>query len=166
MIELFPFQRDADEARLVLQPNLSLTLRQLVAVFAVLAATTVAVAGIAWLQGNPFALPFAALYLSMLAGCLVRVRRQGRRAEVIALFPGRLSVRRLPELDEVFAEHPCRVRVVEASGHVWLASHGRRVEVGDFLGEDERRRLVPMLQALLQAAPASGDRGDNRCVSN
>jgi uncharacterized membrane protein len=152
MIEHFPPQRDADEARLVLQPNLSLTLRQTLAMFAVLAVVTLAVAGIAWQQGNVFALPFATLYLSMFGGCLALVWRQGRRAEVIALVPGRVSVRRLPELNEVFAGDPHWVQVVEAEGHVWLSSRQRRVEVGGFLGEDERRRLAGQLRTMLGAS--------------
>jgi uncharacterized membrane protein len=160
MIEHFPSQRDIDEARLVVQPNLSLTLRQLATVFAVLAVVTIAVAGIAWLQGNFFALPFAALYLSMLAVCLALVRRQGRRAEVVAIVAGRLSVRRLPELVEVFADDPQWVRVVEAEGHVWLSGRQRRVEVGGFLGEDERRQLAGVLRRMLNMAPGPGTDGE------
>lgn len=156
MIEQFAPERAEDEARLVLRPNLSLTLRQLLAFFAALAAITVAVAGIAWLQGNAFALPFAVLYLSMLAASLVLVWRGGRRAEVIAVLPGRCSVRRLPELVEVFSGDPQRVRVVERNGHVWLTSGPRQVVVGDFLGAGERGQLAQDLRRLLgEAAPVA-----------
>jgi uncharacterized membrane protein len=162
MIEHFAPQREADEARLVIQPNLSLTLRQLLAVFALLAIVTTAIAGVAGLQGNFFALPFAALYLSMLGGCFALVWRRGRRAEVIAMVPGRVSVRHLPELFEVFADDPYWVRVVEAEGHVWLANRRRQVEVGELVGESERQQLAQLLRQMLQAAPPEGIDGDSR----
>jgi uncharacterized membrane protein len=158
MIEHFAPERAEDEARLLVRPNLSLSLRQLVALFAALTVVSMAVAGIAWLQGNAFALPFATLYLSMLAICLVLVWRRGRHAEVIAVLPGRISVRRLPELVEVFSDHPCRARVVEDDGHVWLRSRRQRVAVGECLGAMERRLLAQQVRRLLgEAAGGAND---------
>jgi uncharacterized membrane protein len=160
MIEHFAPERTADEARLVIRPNLSLSLRQLIAVFAVLALTTFSVAGLSWLQGNAFAPLFAVLYLSLLASCLVLVRRRGRRAEVIAVQSDRVSVRQLPEWTETFADHPGWVRVVEDEGQVWLASGRRRIEVGSCLGAGERRQMARMLRDMLGGSPPhmDGDR--------
>jgi len=156
MIEHYAPQGEANEARLLLRPNLSLSLGQLSAFFATLAATTVAVAGLAWWQGNAFAPVFAALYLSMLAICLGVVWRRGRRAEVIALAADRLTVRRLPELVEVFADHAYWVRVVETGDQVTLVGHGLRVVVGSFLGEQEKRQLAQALRQLLCGAAQPG----------
>jgi uncharacterized membrane protein len=155
MIEHFAPERDADEARLVIRPNLSLSLRQLVAVYAVLAVTTLLVAGLSWLQGNAFALLFAVFYLSLLAVCLALVWRRGRHAEVIAMAAGKVVVRQLPEWVETFADHLAWVRVVERGGHVWLASGPRRIEIGGCLGAEERQQMARLVRDMLGAAAAS-----------
>ena len=144
----------------MVRPNLSLSLRQLLAFFALLAATTFLVAGLSWLQGNAFALLFAVLYLSLLGVCLGLVWRRGRRAEVIAVAAGKVTVRQLPEWTELFSDHPNWVRVVECEGQVWLASSGRRIEVGRCLGADERRQMARMLRDML--VPSSPEMGGSR----
>ncbi len=162
MIEHYAPAGEANEARLLIRPNLSLTLRQLSAVFAGLATVTAAIAGLAWSQGNVFAPWFALLHLSLLASGFVLVWRRGRRAEVIAVSPDRVSVHRFPEFVEVFSDHPYWVRLVESEGQVVLTGRRARVGVGSFLGEAERRQLAQDLRRLLDGgAPEGGSRKSN-----
>jgi uncharacterized membrane protein len=142
----------------LLRPNRSITGAGLAAFFALLATTSATVAAFSASQGNVFAPPFAVLEL-VLVGLVLRYvwRLQAREEEHIALTREALTVARQPRGDEV-RFHPYWVRLSsapsdargEARGLV-LSSHGRSVEVGAFLGEDERERLRRELAAALTA---------------
>lgn len=141
-----------------LRPERSITAAGLAVFFLVLAATSVVVAGFSAWQGNLFAPAFAALELVLVWVVLRFVwRRQGEQQERIALTREALTVARQPSGDEV-RFHPYWVRVQRAPAGdrtgrrpLLLTSHGRTVEVGAFLGDEERSRLERLLAGALDA---------------
>ena len=157
MIENFAPASPAGEARIVIRPNRSLTVPQLVGVSSGFAAVLALVSAMSWLQGNTFAPLFALIELLVFAGCLALVWRRGAKAEVIAVDASHIRVRRLPELADLFDAHPAWVRLDTSSGRVVLYSGARRVEVGEWLGLAERqslaRRLADLLRGAQSAAP-------------
>ena len=87
-----------------------------------------------------------------MAAALRWLWRSGDRDESIAIGPELVEVSRSAQA--VFRAHPYWVRLgIEEEGErISLASSGRRVEVGNFLGPAERRELARQLQVLLAAA--------------
>jgi uncharacterized membrane protein len=112
------------------------------------------VALLGWLAGNAYAPAFALLHTAMVAAALRWLWRSGERGEDITIGPDVVEVSRDPGAGTVFRAHPVWVRLrIEAGGErISLASSGRQVEVGSFLGPAERRQLADKLQDLLAAA--------------
>ena len=162
MIQTRPQQAaTGPEDVLVLRPNRSLTGTQLVMVVGLLGASASITALFAWSQGNAFAPAFALLDIALVAVAFRLVWRAGERVEEIAVGEHGVWVRRSPFPAPLFQAHPYWVRLRVAGGEgstrVVLASQGREVEVGSFLGDGERRELARRLQDLL--ARASGRAG-------
>ena len=149
-----------------LRPERSITAAGLAVFFLVLVATSVVVAGFSAWQGNLFAPAFAAVELVLVWVVLRFVwRRQGEHHERIALTRDALTVARQPAGDEV-RFHPYWVRVQRAPAGdrtgrraLLLSSHGRTVEVGAFLGDDERGQLERLLAGALDALRDGRDSG-------
>ena len=152
MIENFAAAGPSGEARIVIRPNRSLSLRQLVGVAVGYAAVVSVISVFSWLQGNAFAPLFALISATVFAGCLAVVWRRGSRAEIIAVEGGHVRVRRLPELVDMFDAHPAWVSLDTRSGRVMMCSAGRRIEVGSWLGEGERQVLARKLDEILGLA--------------
>lgn len=135
-----------------LRPNRSLTPLGMVGFLAILGVTMLAVAGISALQGNVYAPGFALLYLAVVCACFVGVRRRLRREERIALAPDAVTVRRRDGRGEqTFRFHPYWVRLEQGAEGLALSSHGKRVAIGGFLGDEERAELAQRLAAALAA---------------
>ncbi|KAF1720477.1 DUF2244 domain-containing protein [Pseudoxanthomonas wuyuanensis] len=154
MIEVVPSLSGGVGARLRLRPPRAMTARQFVALFAALAGAMWLVALMGWLAGNAYAPAFALLHSAMVAAALRWLWRSGERGEDITIGPDAVEVSRTTQAGAVFRAHPYWVRLrIEASGErISLASSGRQVEVGNFLGPAERRELADKLQDLLAAA--------------
>lgn len=154
MIEVVPSLSGGVGAQLRLRPPRAMTARQFVALFAALAGAMWLVALMGWLAGNAYAPAFALLHSAMVAAALRWLWRSGERGEDITIGPEAVEVSRTSQAEAVFRAHPYWVRLrIEASGErISLASSGRQVEVGNFLGPAERRELADKLQDLLAAA--------------
>ncbi len=153
MIEVVPSSWDGHGAQLRLRPPRALTRRQFVQLFAVLAGAMWVVAMLGWWGGNAFAPAFALLHSAIVAAALRALWRSGERREDITIGPDAVVVDR-SRAGAVFRAHPYWVRLcIERDGErISLASSGRQVRVGDFLGPAERRELAERLQDLLAAA--------------
>jgi uncharacterized membrane protein len=155
-----------------LRPDRSITAAGLAVFFLVLASASVVVAGFSAWQGNLFAPAFAALELTLVWLVLRHVwRRQDRLQERIALTREALTVARQPPGDEV-SFHPYWVRIERDPGggatarrRLLLTSHGRSVEVGAFLGDDERGQLERLLAGALGALRDGTGSGTERKAS-
>jgi uncharacterized membrane protein len=153
MIEMVPSSWDGHGAQLRLRPPRALTCRQFVMLFAALSGAMWIVAMLGWWGGNAFAPAFALLHSAILATALRALWRSGERGEEIRVGSDAVEVVTSGG-GMVFRAHPYWVRLdIERGGErISLASSGRRVRVGDFLGPAERRELADTLQDLLAAA--------------
>ena len=153
MIEMVPSSWDGHGARLRLRPPRALTRRQFVMLFVVLSGAMWIVAMLGWWGGNAFAPAFAFLHSAIVATALRALWRSGDRREDISIGPDAVEVTTSVS-GAVFRAHPYWVRLcIERDGErISLASSGRQVQVGNFLGPAERRELADRLQDLLAAA--------------
>ncbi|WP_132142836.1 DUF2244 domain-containing protein [Luteibacter rhizovicinus] len=135
-----------------LRPNRALSrrgLRRLIGGLAALALTT------AWLgawQGNVFAPVFALVECFVLAFALGAAWRAGSRGERIVIGPDTLEVRTMPgHRSRRFQSYWVRVLLAPGNGRhrLLLRSHGDELEIGAFLGEEERVELSTKLMVLL-----------------
>jgi uncharacterized membrane protein len=121
----------------------------------------------AW-QGNVLAPVFAILELGVVAYCLRRVWRASGVSQIITLTPSRMQIAGAGGAEPAhFHPYWVRVRLVPARRRGWpsrllLGSHGRDVEVGAFLNEQERRLLAQRLTELLQSIR---DRGGHHATA-
>jgi uncharacterized membrane protein len=118
----------------------------------------------AW-QGNVLAPVFAVLELGVVAYCLQRVWRASGVGQIITLTPSRLEIDAAGAGVTQFHPYWVRVRLVPGRRRGWpnrllLGSHGREVEVGEFLNEAERRilaqRITDLLRPLQERSGSSG----------
>jgi len=108
----------------------------------------------AW-QGNVLAPVFAVLELGVVAYCLHRVWRASGSGQIITLTPSQLQVSGAGAGPVQFHPYWVRVRLAPGRRSGWpsrllLGSHGREVEIGEFLNDVERRLLAQQLTQLLR----------------
>lgn len=155
--------------RFVIRPNASMTWREAGVVYAAFAVVTLTIAaGFAW-AGLVWILPFSGLELLALGWVFYICLRRGERQEVITIDDNTVRVERgLRRCEESHEFQRGWIRVtLEAGAHHWyparllMGSHGRRVEVGEFLTEDEREGLATELKRVLTSAVPTtpGDAG-------
>lgn len=141
----------------VLRPNRSLSWRQNLAVYAGLCAVTLAATVPLVAVGCWLVLPFAGLELLVVGIGLYRVICRCHECEVICVAADSIRIergRRGPRERWVLARTWAQV-VLKACPRQWYPSrlliraHGRTVEVGRFLVEEEREKLARDLRRCL-----------------
>jgi uncharacterized membrane protein len=138
-----------------LKPNRALDqrgLRRLVMGISGLALATAAFG--AW-QGNVFAPLFALVEAFVVGFALGAAWRAGDRGERIAIGPDTLEVRHLPgRRVSRFQTYWVRIRLAPGDGRqrLLITSHGNQLEIGAFLGEEERADVTRKLMVLLSEA--------------
>lgn len=160
MIVLEPATAGLDAARMWIRPNRSLSGRGL---RAWMGALVVLVWGTAlWMaqQGNVFAPLFALVESVVLVAALSVAWRSGERSERITVDAQSLQLEWLPGRGRAqFQTYWVRVQLRPGRGRrrLLLASHGREVEIGAFLADEERDELSRKLKVLLARlkAPAN-----------
>jgi len=167
MIRTAPGKASGDVVSLVLLPHRSLTR---VGLAAFLIGQSIVAGGYALLaawRGNIFAPLFAVLELGFVGCCMARVWKVSAAGQIITLTPTQLDVAATsgPQTAQ-FHPYWAHVRLETGRWRGWpsrllVGSHGREVEIGAFLNEDERQALAQRLTELLQAANASGGRKEN-----
>jgi uncharacterized membrane protein len=163
MIEQAPALTPGDAVSMVVLPHRSLSRAGLWLFLTAQGAAALGFALAAAWRGNVFAPAFAVLEVGFVAWCLVRVWRASAAGEVIVLSPTRLEIARMGETGPAARFHPYWARLALLPGR-WrgapsrlvVRSHGREVEVGAFLNDEERRDLAGRLSDLLAQA-GSGD---------
>jgi uncharacterized membrane protein len=147
----------------VLRPRRSLGPRGVVALMVALGAISFVTGAVFWLAGAWPVMGFMGLDVALVYVAFQLNYRDARAAEEITLANGLLTVRRVRadgqssaiELNPYWA----RLEVVRRPGigvtAVHLTSHGRRFDIGAFLGPDEREKLATELGAALAAARAA-----------
>lgn len=138
------------------RPNRSLSRRGMVTLWGVLAGSSMLVALVSGMVGNAYAALFALAESGALALALATVWKAGARAERIRCGEDALEVHAFPSGQQRACFQPYWVRLGwrPGNGHrrLVLASHGREIEIGAFLGDEEREQLQQRLELLLARA--------------
>jgi uncharacterized membrane protein len=152
MIVLRPAAAGLPCVTMWLRPNRALSRRGLRRLIVVLAALALTTAGLGAWQGNVFAPLFALIESCAMALALRQAWRAGDRSERITLDASSLEVRSLPGRRRAcFQPYWVRVWLAPGNGHdrLLLGSHGRELEIGAFLADEERAELSRKLKVLL-----------------
>lgn len=147
---MIDIQHDAQQLRFVLRPNQSISWRGLRLFFAALCVVSLSIALALTLLGFWPVLPFAGLEMLAVGAGLYAVARRGQVREVIYIDPQSVRIERgreAPDQQWQLARTWAKV-VLERCPKQWypsrllIRSHGRSIEIGSFLNEDERQRLA------------------------
>ena len=148
----------------VIQPNRSMSWRHLLVAYLGICMVLLAV-GIGFLAaGLPLVLPFSGLEMLLLGVGFYLSAWRGGVQEVVIIGAGTVVVeagRKRPETRERFQRQWARV-VLERRRGGWypsrllIRSHGRQVEIGKFLNEQERRGLALELRNAMQTPAQPG----------
>ena len=156
MIEQTPALTPGEAVSLLIAPHRSLSRVGLWLFLAAQSIATGAFALIAAWQGNVLAPAFAAIELVLVAFCLNRVWRMSAAGEIIVISPERVEIARMGDAGPAARFHPYWARLCLQPGRwrgapsrLTLRSHGREVEIGAFLTDDERGDVARRLTALL-----------------
>ena len=165
MTQLAPSPASGEAVSVAVLPHRSLTRRGLIAFVVAQGLAAGGFAALAAWRGNVFAPGFALIELAIVAICLARVWKASGTSQIVTITPSRVDVAMLPGADPAHF-HPYWVRVRMEAGRwpgwpsrLLLGSHGREVEIGAFLNDDERRDLAQRLTELLRTMQ---DRGGQR----
>jgi uncharacterized membrane protein len=163
MIEQTPAVTPGEAVSMVILPHRSLTRTGLWWFLTVQSAAAGGFALLAAYAGNVFAPLFATVELVVVAWCLFRVWRwSGRTGEVITLWPDRLEIACIGAKTPPARFHPYWARLSLQPGNwrgaprrLLVRSHGREIEIGAFLNDEERSALADRLSGLLAQARAA-----------
>jgi uncharacterized membrane protein len=148
----------ADERRIELAPNCSLTNRQAVHFFTLTCAMAFGFALVLALKGFWPVLPFAGLEMAVLGFALKASLARGRTRQIISVSEDEVRIEtrgiRGCRSEVVFPRHWAQVKlradfVRSHPSHLTIESMGRACEVGQFLTEEDRRFLAKRLSALI-----------------
>ncbi len=150
-----------------MRPNRSLSWRQSMIFLALIAVPLVLISGVLAVQGFWLVMPFAGIELAVLYICIYLVSHACRRCEVVSVGEsmvtvekgrdrGRGSASGGPQQRIEFARGWVRVELSKTVGRwhprrLWIGTSGRRVEIGEFLVDDEKAALAAKLRRWLAA---------------
>jgi uncharacterized membrane protein len=123
-----------------------------IAAFAVLAAV----------GGNVFAPGFAILAMWFVAFCFLRIWRTSGAGQIVTITPSTLEIASTKGTQTVrFHPYWTKVRLEQGRHRGWperllIGSHGREIEIGAFLNDDERHELARKITDLVRDAQRRG----------
>jgi uncharacterized membrane protein len=141
-------------AAIVTKPNRSASLAMLVGAVVLQACSCAAVAMYAYSLGNTLAPLFAIIVVASVVFAFVRVWRALDASDEICFDDDKVVVVRRRHLGvERFEFHPYWATLREVKDgadvkHLLIGSHGRAVEVGGFLSDEQRAQLAMQLRKL------------------
>ncbi|MHB1951769.1 MAG: DUF2244 domain-containing protein [Acidiferrobacteraceae bacterium] len=144
--------------RRLIRPNRSLSRRLLATVMAVYVVTELII-GIAFMErGAWLILPFAGLEIAVIAVVLYLVSRHSRDYELVVMDDRHLKVlqrvgttRRRHEFQRYWVKVLLRLdQTGWYPSRLLLGSHGRFVEVGKWMGEEQRQSFARELQRIIR----------------
>ena len=158
---------DAPGFQIIIRPNRSMTWREARYVWAGLGAVTLTFGAAFCWAGLTLVLPFSGAEILALGAAFYCCLRQGSITEIVVIDDRHITVeqgRTRPNCSTRFTRGWARVRLVTARGwypsRLLLCSHGRELEIGSFLPEEERVGLAQRLRELIGQPPRSGGRED------
>ena len=153
--------------RVIIRPNRSLSWRQSMMFLGAIAVPLLLVSVALASRGYWLVLPFAGVEIAALFACLYVVAHAACRCEVISIDESVVTVDKgrdrglgleptSPRQRIRFARGWVRVELSKQSSRryprrLWIGASGRRVEIGEFLIEEEKTELAAELHRLLSA---------------
>lgn len=136
--------------RFLIRPNCSLRWSDVVRFYLGMVAVSFGIAIACALQGAWLVLPFAGLEMLALGAALYVVARRAQRWQVVSVHGDCVEITQFGSTQEppqVFQRAWARVHLQPAAiqGHpsrLTIGSHGRRVEIGGCLSEDDKKYLA------------------------
>lgn len=158
---------ERNQRRVVIRPNRSLSWRQSMLFLGAIAVPLLLISVVLAIRGFWMVLPFAGLELAALFVAIYVVSHASRRCEVVSIGEsvvtiekgrdrGRCAERGGPDERVEFARGWVKVELTPARGRwypkrLWIGASGRRVEIAEFLVEEEKTELAAELHRLLSA---------------
>jgi uncharacterized membrane protein len=143
-------------ASVLVLPHRSLSRAGLIGFLLAQGFTIALFAVVAAVGGNVFAPGFAILAIWFVAFCLVRIWRRSGAGQIVTLTPSQLDVATTAGTQTAhFHPYWVKVRLEQGRYRNWpkrllIGSHGREIEIGAFLNDDERQELAQRLNGLLR----------------
>ena len=115
-------------------------------------------ATLAAMGGNVFAPGFAILAMWFVAFCFMRIWRKSGAGQIVTITPSQLEVATMAGTPTArFHPYWTKVRLEQSRHRGWperllIGSHGREIEIGAFLNDDERRELARRITDLVRDA--------------
>ena len=136
--------------RLILTPNCSMSWRQLLAFYLLTCALAIIIGLLFTLQGQWLILPFSGLEMLILGSALLITSRKVNRREVITVNKDRVRIEKgSHRIEQQWVFKRCWIRLLDELSSenrprrkIALGSHGRYVEVGNFLNNIEKDELA------------------------
>jgi len=153
---------DTKSCRVTIRPNRSLSWRQSMMFLGAIAVPLLLVSVVLAAKGYWLILPFAGMELAALFTCLYLVAHAACRCESVSIGESVVTVEKGhdrgdgPEQRTQFARGWVRVELSRSSSdwyprRLWIGASGRRIEIGEFLVDDEKTELAAELHKLLSA---------------
>ena len=158
---------EAKVRRLIIRPNRSLSWRQSLIFLGAISVPLLLISAVLAAQGYWLVLPFAGLEMAALFACMYMVSHACRRCEVVSVSDAEVTVekgrdrgrdadRGGPEQRISFSRGWVKVELSGETDHwyprrLWIGASGQRVEIGEFLVDEEKTELAAQLQELLAA---------------
>lgn len=158
---------DSKLCRVVIRPNRSLSWHQSMVFLGAISVPLVLISVVLATQGLWLVVPFAGLELAALYAAIYVVSHAAQRCQVVSIGEsvvtvekgkarGRCGDKGGPELRVEFARGWVKVELAKASGRwyppkLWIGASGRRVEIAEFLVEEEKAELAAELHRMLAA---------------
>lgn len=147
-------QQTTPPTHFVIRPNSSLTWRGNVLFFLFMVTLSFSIAGVFTALGAWMVFPFAGLEMAALGVALYVCATRATHCEVISICEDRVEVvigRHKPEQSYTFNRHWARVILIPSRtrGHpnrLVLSTHGRELEIGACLNNEERVHLARALE--------------------
>ena len=153
--------------RVVIRPNRSLSWRQSMVFLGLIAVPLVLISAVLAARGFWLILPFAGLELAALFACIYSVSHACRRCEVVSIGESVVTIEKGrdrsrgdvsggPQQRIEFARGWVRVELSKEASHwyprrLWIGASGQRVEIGEFLVDEEKAELATRLRHWLAA---------------
>ncbi len=144
--------------RYIIRPNRSIGKKGIIIFFSLVILVSAVIALRFWLLGAWVVMPLMVLELSILGAAFYLVQKASRDVETIDLSDNLLRVtRKFRSVADEWQFQPYWVQVILRTDHInWypthlcLRSHGRMIEIGTCLTDEEREELSESLKQELQ----------------
>lgn len=150
-------KQGSSQSRFVIRPNSSLSWRGNLLFFVIMVIISFGIAGVFAAIGYWVVFPFAGLEMAALGVALMLCSWRASRCEVVSICDDTVEVivgRHKPEHRYTFNRHWARVVLAPPvikgyPNRLVLRSHGRELEVGTCLNNEERQQLAQAIQKAL-----------------